>query len=148
MNLKSYIDSQYLVKHSASLDEIKELFRIAERDVRLAEKLNDDNDWQFAIAYNAVLQLATIPMRVSGYRATMKVGHHWITLTALPEFLGKEFENRANYFNGCRIKRNMVEYKSVGNIAIGEALELIHQAKLLKKAVIGWLKKHHKQFIP
>lgn len=146
MSLKSYIDSNYLMKCSASQDEILELFRIVERDIRLAEKLKDDNDWQFAIAYNSVLQLATIPIRVSGYRATTKVGHHWVTLTVLPEFLGKEFQVEADYFNECRVKRNTVEYKSSGDITPGEALKLIHHAKLLKKAVLSWLKKHHPKF--
>jgi uncharacterized protein (UPF0332 family) len=145
MDLKRYIDNRYLVKCSTSQDEIRELFRIVERDLRLAEKLKDENDWQFAIAYNSVLQLATIPIRASGYRATTKVGHHWVTLTALPEFLGKEFQTEADYFNECRVKRNMVEYKSSGNITIGEALKLIHHAKILKKAVVSWLKKHHPQ---
>jgi uncharacterized protein (UPF0332 family) len=146
MNLKSYIDSQYLVKCPATQDEIRELFRIAERDVRVAEKLKDDHDWQFAIAYNAVLQLSTIPIRASGYRATTKVGHHWVTLTVLPEFLGKEFQGESDYFNECRVKRNTVEYKSVGGITLGEAVQLIHRVKLLKKAVMNWLKKHHPQW--
>jgi uncharacterized protein (UPF0332 family) len=143
MNLKNYIDNRSLVKHTASKDEIADLIRIADRDLRLAEKLNDDNDWQFAIAYNAVLQLATIPIRASGYRVSTKTAHHWTTLTVLPELMGKEYRAISDYFNECRVKRNTAEYKTAGEISLEDALQLIHEAKALKKAVLAWLKKQY-----
>lgn len=146
MSLKSYIDNGSLTKHIPSKDEIADLFSIAERDMRLAEKLNDDNDWQFAIAYNAVLQLATIPIRVSGYRVCTKAGHHWVTLSILPELLGKEFSKKSDYFNECRVRRNTIEYKTAGDITLQDALILIKEAKLLKKAIHSWLKKNYPHY--
>lgn len=147
MNLKNYIDNGSLTKHTPSKDEVTDLFCIADRDLRLAEKLNDDNDWQFAIAYNAVLQLATIPIRTSGFRVCTKAGHHWVTLTILPEILGKEFLEKSDYFNECRVKRNTIEYKTVGDITLQDALKLIQEAKTLKKAILAWLKKKYPQYI-
>jgi hypothetical protein len=40
MSLKNYIDNGSLVKHTTVKDEITDLIRLAERDLRLAEKLN------------------------------------------------------------------------------------------------------------
>lgn len=147
MSLKSYIDNGSLTKHNPSKDEIADLLTIADRDLRLAEKLNDENDWQFAIAYNAVLQLATIPIRASGFRVSTKTGHHWVTLTVLPEFLGKGFREKADYFNECRVKRNTIEYKTAGDITLQDALKLIQEAKVLKKSILAWLKKQYPQYI-
>ena len=127
------------IKHTASKDELADLIRIADRDLRLAEKLNDDNDWQFAIAYNAVLQLATILIRASGYRVNTKTSHHWVTLTVFPEFLGETFRKTSDYFNECRVKRNSAEYKISGDISLKDALHLIHEAKIFKKKVLSWL---------
>jgi uncharacterized protein (UPF0332 family) len=143
MNLKDCLSKGYLRKHETTQKEISALLRIAERDLRTAEKLCDEIDWQFAIAYNAALQLASIPIRASGYRATTKTGHHWITFATLPVFLGKEFDAFSSYFDDCRWKRNQIEYMDTGSITKEEALKLIHETKKLKKIVLVWLKKYY-----
>lgn len=76
VNLKKHIAKGHIASCSVEKNEIAKLLRIAERDIREASQNCHETDWQFAIAYNAALQLATIPLRLSGYRATTKVGHH------------------------------------------------------------------------
>jgi uncharacterized protein (UPF0332 family) len=147
MNLKNYIDKGYLITREPDKEEISKLLKLAERDLQVASKGCHDVDWQFAIAYNAALQLASVVLRASGYRATTKTGHHWITLTTLPDFMGKELNETRDYFNACRTKRNFTEYCEAGTISQLEAERLIQEVKAFKIKVVSWLKKHHPKFI-
>lgn len=147
VNLKKHIAKGHIVSCSVEKEEITKLMRIAERDIRESSENCHETDWQFAIAYNAALQLATIPLRVSGYRATTKVGHHWITFAVLPDILGDEITEAAQYFNECRSKRNTSEYCEIGTISEAEAKKLIQEVIFFKKTVISWLKTHHPTFV-
>jgi len=109
VNLKKFITKGYLIESTTSKEELAKLMRVVERDIREATERCHGIDWKFAIAYNAALQLASIVIRASGYRASTKVGHHWVTFTILPDLLGDEFVEIAHYFNDCRVKRNTSE---------------------------------------
>lgn len=139
MSLKKYISKGFIVDNPPNNDEITKLLRIANRDIREASEKCHELDWQFAIAYNAALQLATVVLRASGYRASTKVGHHWVTFTVLPEILGDDFTKVANYFNECRVKRNTSEYCDIGTISKKEAEKLIQEVIAFKAKVISWL---------
>ena len=143
VNLKKYVTKGYIVSTPTDKEEIARLIRLAERDISESAEKCHETDWQFAIAYNAALQLATIALRASGYRATTKVGHHWITFTILPDILGDKFIKEAYYFNECRTKRNTTEYCDVGTISQDEAQKLIHEVIAFKKKINSWLKTHH-----
>lgn len=145
VDLKKYITKGFIVSSTADEEEISKLIRLAERDIREASQKCHETDWKFAIAYNAALQLATIALRASGYRATPKVGHHWVTFTVLPDILGDKFIDTANYFNECRAKRNTSEYCEVGTISHEEAEKLIHEVNLFKRKIIAWLKNFPKR---
>jgi uncharacterized protein (UPF0332 family) len=147
VNLKKHIAKGHIVSCSVEKNEIAKLMRIAERDIREASQNCHETDWQFAIAYNAALQLASIALRVFGYRATTKVGHHWVTFAILPDILGDKFTEVAHYFNECRAKRNTSEYCEIGTISEAEAKKLIHEVIAFKKAIITWLKIHHPTFL-
>lgn len=140
MNLKKFIAKGYLTESAPDKEELARLLRLVERDIREATERCHEIDWQFAIAYNAALQLATLVIRASGYRATTKVGHHWVTFTVLPELLGDEFRERAQYFNDCRAKRNTTEYCDTGTISKAEVEKLLHEVYSFKKQVVSWLK--------
>ena len=139
MNLKKFISNQVILKQPVHKGEIAKLLKIADRDIKEASLACHEIDWQFAIAYNAALQLATAVLRTSGYRASTKVGHHWVTFTILPDILGAEFREVADYFNDCRNKRNNVEYCDSGTITQKEADKLIHEVKAFKTKVVVWL---------
>lgn len=139
MSLKKFISKGFILKEPLHKDEISRLLKIADRDIKEASHACHEIDWQFAIAYNAALQLATIVLRASGYRASTKVGHHWTTFAVLPDILGEDFYEVANYFNDCRTKRNATEYCDVGTISQKESEKLIHEVKAFKKKVLTWL---------
>jgi len=141
MSLKKFISKGFLLEQPLQEGEVARLLKIADRDIKEASSRCHEIDWQYAIAYNAALQLATIVLRASGYRASTKVGHHWTTFSVLPDIMGDDFREMADYFNDCRSKRNTIEYSDTGTITKKAAEELIHQVKAFKTKVIVWLKK-------
>lgn len=146
VNLKNHITKGFIVSSATDKSAISKLIQIAERDIREAQKC-DETDWQFAIAYNAALQLATIAIRASGYRATTKVGHHWVTFAILPDILGDPFIETARYFDECRVKRNVSEYCEIGTISPSEAKKLINEVITFKAKILSWLKAYHSDLL-
>ncbi|MBI4245927.1 MAG: hypothetical protein HY614_01935 [Candidatus Rokubacteria bacterium] len=104
-------------------------------------------DLRFRTAYQAALELATIVLAASGYR-TGGEGHHWTTFHVLPELLGPEFQDLADYFDQCRGKRNLSDYDRAGEIAEEEAVELLGEAKRFRETIVDWLKKSHPALLP
>lgn len=117
VSLKKFISNGAIFKEPLHKDEIVKLLRIVDRDLKEATNCCHEIDWQFAIAYNAALQLATIVLRSAGYRASTKVGHHWATFTVLPEILGDDSSDIANYFNDCRTKKHHRIYRFWSNLS-------------------------------
>ena len=60
MSLQTWLDAQWLRPHTTSPEEIRDLWLIAERDLRDAAVGGISHDWQYGIAYNAALKLCTI----------------------------------------------------------------------------------------
>jgi len=123
------------------------LIRLVDRDLADAgiEALSADR--RFATAYNAVLQLATIVLRGSGYRTT-GVGHHWVTIQSLPHLLGEGEQDRTDYFDSCRRKRNHIDYDAAGGIADSEATELYYESHAFRGIVLDWLQQNRPDIFP
>jgi hypothetical protein len=141
MNLKGYIDKGLIVEQPTSKKEISDLLAIVERDYNDSGK-DITTDWQFGIAYNAALKLATVLIRASGYRVK-GLGHHRITIQLIPEILGKEKQNDCDYLDSCRRRRNIVEYDGVGGVTETDVLELREFVLEFKKEVQEWIKINH-----
>ena len=60
MSLKEWADNGWLKPHKTTREKIPDLFAIVERDMESAAGEDLFPDWQFAIAYNAVLKLCTV----------------------------------------------------------------------------------------
>ena len=75
-------------------------------------------------------------------------GHHWVTFSVVPELLGREYQDLANYFDYCRNKRNLADYDRAGEISAREAEELLEEAKKFRASVLDWLKAHHPKVFP
>src|SRR5947208_1526709 len=99
MSLRKYVDDDKICPHTSSQEEIRDLLQVVERDLKDAACAFISADRRHATAYNAALQLATIVLHASGFRAKSKIGHHWITLILIPEFMGKEKTATARYFS-------------------------------------------------
>ena len=123
MSIDSFLKRGVLVKQASSKDEIDELLKIVERDLHDSKASEVSYDWQFGIAYNAALKLATILVRSAGFRVNGQ-GHHMNTIALIPEFLGKDKKEYSDYLDTCRRKRNTVEYDCVGGATKADVQEL------------------------
>jgi|SRR6185312_425824 len=147
MSLNDWQKNGWLKIHQPSKEEIANLFEIVERDLKDAISAKGLSvDWKFGIAYNAALKLCTILLHSSGFRPEKNLAHYR-TLQALPLILGNQFSADADYLEVCRKKRNQTEYDFAGTISEDEARELISFCSELKKNVLTWLQKNHKNFL-
>ena len=75
MSLIDLLNSGRLTRHKTSQNEIRSLMQVVERDIGDAHVPGLSADRKFAIAYNAIFTLATIPIYCKGYK-TKGEGHH------------------------------------------------------------------------
>jgi hypothetical protein len=66
MSLQSWLQNSWLVQHTSSADEIKNLLAISDRDLAACQVKQLPADWRCAIAYNAALQAATAALAAAG----------------------------------------------------------------------------------
>lgn len=138
MTLENFLNEKRLKKHMASHEEIINLFKVVDRDIKDANIKELSADRRFITSYNAALQLATILLRAFGYRTNAnKGGHHWVTFSMLGVIL--DDDSYADYFEACRVKRNVSDYDSSGAISEKEAEELLQEVLSFKSVVENWL---------
>jgi hypothetical protein len=123
MILEELLKKGFLVRETVKPHEIHGLYEIVDRDLKdsFTQELSDD--WRFGIAYNAALKLATILVLHAGYRVRGN-GFHLNTIQLIPQFLGKKFQEYADYLDICRGKRNLLEYDSIGGVGPDDVQEL------------------------
>jgi uncharacterized protein (UPF0332 family) len=148
MSLPTWLAAGWLQRHETSPEEIRDLWLIVERDLKDASTGSLSHDWQYGIAYNAALKLCTILLYAEGYQPAKGQLAHSRTLNALPHILGKRHQQNADYLDGCRQKRNTVEYDYAGGASKGDAEELIAFCRELQTEVFAWLKKKHPHLVP
>ena len=84
MDLSQLLNQGRLRRHKTSKSEISELLQLVKRDIQDSRVKGLSPDRRFAIAYNAVLQLATIFLYCKGYRSD-GIGHHATVFKAMKE---------------------------------------------------------------
>ena len=146
MNLERLFEQDKLQPHITSKKEIGNLLRVIRRDLKDARVKGLSVDRKFAIAYNAVLQGATILLYCRGYKPR-GVGHHFTVFQAMKEILGKDFYDLADYFDSCRAKRNITDYDYAGTISKTEAQELVREAEKFLHIVLDWLKHYYPELL-
>ncbi len=82
MSLQQLLRNRKIQQHQTSRNELDELRALVDRDLKDAVITQLSADRRFAVAYNAVLQLAKMVLACEGYRASSKSGHHATTLEA------------------------------------------------------------------
>lgn len=139
MNLKQLLNQGKLKPHKTSEKEINNLLELAKRDIKDAKVKEISTDRRFTIAYNAVLQLATIPLYCKGYKPE-GAGHHFTVFQTMKEAMGASYYTLADYFDSCRAKRNVTDYGYVGGVSEAEVEELIMEAERFLEVILHWLR--------
>ncbi len=147
MSLEEWARSGWLRKHETSAKEITNILQLVERDLQDALQEEISLDWRFNIAYNAALQLATIILYTSGFRAGRGESNHYRVIQTIPLILGEKLKPIRDFLDNCRRKRNISEYDAAGIVSEKEFNDLLKVAGELKSQVIDWLRKNHPDLI-
>jgi len=145
MSLKQWAENGWLKAHKTTPQEIRNLLAIADRDLQdVSGKISAD--WRLGIAYNAVLKLANILLAAEGYRVD-RLSQHYRTIQAIPLILGESHRADAEYLDVCRMKRNTIEYDSVGAATQEDSDELSDFVKGFRIVVLDWLRENHSELV-
>ncbi len=123
MSLQSWLQNSWLVQHTTSPEEIKNLLAISDRDLSACQVKQLPADWRCTIAYNAALQAATAALAAAGYRAS-RDNHHYRVIQ-------------------FRKKRNVSSYDVAGSVSDKEADEMLKLATSLRADVEKWIRTTH-----
>jgi hypothetical protein len=146
MSLQDWLKFGWLKEHKTSRQEIADLFAVADRDLKACQTPDLVPDWQFNIAYNAALQLASAALAVAGYDAE-RGNHHYRVIQSLELTLGVD-ATVIRKFDVFRKKRNITDYERADTISETEAEEMRQLAETLRISVEAWVRKNHPQFAP
>lgn len=146
MSFEKLITPGNIQKHKTSKEEISDLFKLIERDLKDASIGALSEDRRFSIAYNAILQCGTAIMHCLGYR-TKGEAHHYTTFEFLREALGPKYEELIDYFDACRSKRNRTDYDAAGGISESEVVELLKEAKKFYEFTMDWIYRNHPKYL-
>ena len=141
MTLQSWLQNSWLVRHTASAEEIANLLRISDRDLAACRAKGLPSDWKLTIAYNAGLQAATAALAAAGYRAS-RDNHHYRVIQSL-EFTVGVARKQVDIFDGFRKKRNVSSYDLAGTVSDREAEEMFKLAREVRAEVEKWIRKVH-----
>ncbi len=145
MSLSDWVRDGWLVEHRASPTEISELLGKADRDLRDCASKDLSEDWQLAIAYNAVLLCATAALAACGCRAAREA-HHYRVIQSLAHTIGADNE-MVTRLDAFRKKRNIANYERGGLVSATEVREIIAAARILRKSIGDWIRQNHPELL-
>lgn len=148
MSLEDWVRNGWIKTHETSKKEIRNLFLLADRDISDASAGNISNDRKFNIAYSATLHLCQIPLHCLGYRISRGEGHHFRAIQSITLTMGKDYSEKKNYFDDCRVKRNKSDYDMVGTISEDEVREILEEAKAFRQEIWSWVQYSYPQYDP
>jgi hypothetical protein len=102
--LSDWLANRWITAHSATRQEIEDLFAVVDRDLLDAAIPRLSDDWRLGITYNGALQLATIALAAEGYRAG-RDRHHERTVLSVRETVGVD-QAIVDLLDVTRRKRN------------------------------------------
>ena len=127
MSLQSWLQNSWLVQHTTSPEEIKNLLAISDRDLLACQVKQLPADWRCTIAYNA-----------AGYRAA-RDNHHYRVIQSL-EFTTAPGRKFIDTLDGFRKKRNVSSYDLAGAVSDKESDEMLKLATGLRVDVEKWIR--------
>ena len=145
MSLSDWLEKGWLVTYSSGKQEITALLSIVDRDINQSRIPGLEPDWQLNIAYNAALQLATVALAASGYRAAREA-HHYRSIQSLTFTIGAD-KKLLRQLDNFRKKRHISDYEQSGMVTQKEADAMVALAQELRDMVTAWLEKNHPELI-
>jgi hypothetical protein len=131
-----------------SSNELDALRALITRDLADASVKELSDDRRFATAYNAALQAAKMAIASAGYRLAATPGHRRLTFEAARLALGPAGARSLGFFDGCRRKRNVIDYDRTFVVTRTEAEEIVAEAQAFLELVEKRIAAHHPKLVP
>jgi uncharacterized protein (UPF0332 family) len=148
MSWKKLLAENKVRTHSTSKKELDALRALITRDLADAAVKELSDDRRFATAYNAALQAAKMAVASAGYRLAAVPGHHHLMFEAAGLALGSSATRSLGFFEGCRRKRNVIDYDRTLVVTRTEAEEIVAEAQAFIEIVEKWIAAHHPKLVP
>lgn len=145
MSLTNWHAAGWLVEHKTTPEEIRDLFAVAERDLKDSAVSGISSDTQLGLAYNAALQVGGAALAAAGYRASRE-RKHYVTLQSFAYTIGADAKLVAR-LDAFRKKRNVGDYERAGSTSPKEANELRELAKELRDKVRAWIEEYRPELL-
>ena len=145
MSLTNWHAAGWVVEHKATPEEIRDLFALAERDLKDSAVSDISSDTQLGLAYNAASQISNAALAAAGYRASRE-RKHYVTLQSLSHTIGADAKLVAR-LDAFRKKRNVGDYERAGSTSPKEAKELRELAKELRDKVRAWIEESRPELL-
>ena len=146
MSLENYFKNGWLKKEATSPQEIADQLGLVSRCMKDASVEGISDDLRFYTTFNAVLALANIALRASGYRTTTQPGHHMRTIETL-EYTVQADNKTIRKIMAFSKKRNVASYDSAGSISNEELKQILSTADSLQQTVETWLAANHPELV-
>ncbi len=142
--LEQWLRNGWLREHQTNPAEVAALVGVADRDLASCRTAGLHTDWQFTIAYNAALRLATVALAIRGYKAE-RGNHHYRVIGTLPYTLRLD-DSSVTLFDLFRKKRNISDYEQAGTLSERDAQDMRRIAENLRKRLAEWICQEHPAF--
>jgi hypothetical protein len=146
MSLESYFKNGWLKKETTSPQEIADQLGLVSRCMKDASVEGISDDLRFYTTFNAVLALANIALRASGYRSTTQPAHHMRTIETL-EYTVQADNKTIRKIMAFSKKRNVASYDSAGSISNEELKQILSTAESLQQTVETWLAANYPELL-
>ena len=141
MSLQCWCKNGWLRKQDPNCRQIVQSLEASFRDVEASQHNQLPLEWQFRIAYNAILQAATAALAACGYRASRDSPHYRV-LKSLSFTVGLSSAT-VDVLDKYRKKRHESVYEKVGAVSKSEAESIIKLAKEIHGVVVEWMSREH-----
>jgi hypothetical protein len=146
MSLERYVDNGWLRREPTSPQEIADQLGIVVRSMNDAAVEGISDDLRFYTTFNAVLALANVALRASGYRTTNQQGHHIRTIETLESTIGADAKLIRKLLAFSK-KRNVASYDSAGSVSNQELKDILVTTEELRHAIESWLRTTHPKLL-
>ena len=147
MSLEKLAQIGWYKPEPTSPQEIADLFSIVDRSVADLKVEDISDDLRFHAAYNAILTLANVALRASGYRVSLGQGHHQRVIESLESTLTTQDagarERWVRKIKSHAQKRNATSYDLAGGVSPSDLAQVIRDLSALREQVEAFLKDNH-----
>ena len=149
MSLQNWLQMGYLIKHDATVAEVRSLLRVVDRELADAGVAELSDEGRFAHAYDAGLLLCKLALHASGFELQKRApSHHSRCINSLEFTLGKEQKATLIHLSKGSNLRHISLYDQTGVVQKQDADDLLKAARQLRADVLNWLRSDHPTLVP